>query len=77
MYAVKSENLTEASDMRHGGQVSTNWVKYHKKLNNAKTACEKDYGQPIKWAANRRKTKFSSGDLGHVMYIITLVKTED
>ena len=84
MFELESENLTSLGGPMGTESTSTNWRKFFKTVKSAKAAAEKDYGKKIDWAADKGPSRnlkpidlTCSGDLGHVMYHIKRVKTDD
>jgi hypothetical protein len=74
IFQLVSENLTHL-----GGNMGTeytypNYTKFFSSIEFAKKHAEKEYKGIIKWS--KRGDTISSGDLGHVMYLITPVKIE-
>ena len=76
MYELESENLTGLGGPMGSESISTNFRRYFKSLASAKKFAEKDYGGKIPWHTGRGD-KIHSGDLGHVMYHIRLIRTVD
>lgn len=74
-YELVSEDLTGVGGPMGTDHTTENFTKFFVDIENAKKYAEKDYGDKIEWI--RCNGGVSSGDLLHVMYDITPVKTED
>lgn len=75
IFEALSEDITMAAGGPMGSPTIENWRRYFTTMEKAKKACQIDYaGLDIKWS--RGTNKCSSGDLGHVMYTISLIKVE-
>lgn len=78
MFVLQSENLTQLGGRMGTEYITTNFRKYFKSLKAAKAYAEKDYGKKlIWWFKHKKKKEWETDDLGHVMYNINKIETED
>ena len=75
MYKLRNEDLTHLGGPMGAEYTTTRYNKYFTTVDKAKNFAEKEYGKPINWTKYNRS--ISSGDLGYVMYDITLVEIEE
>ena len=68
VYELISENLTGLGGPMGSEKVFNNFSKIFSFIGNCKAEAEKDYGTKINW--KNFEDRITSGDLGHVMYII-------
>lgn len=76
MYELESENLTGLGGPMGTERTWPNWRKFFRTAEAAKVYAERDFKKSIEWSGGLVRG-FSSGDLGHVMYHIRLVKIEE
>lgn len=75
LFELTSENLSNVGGPMGTDYTTTNFRKFYPSAEAAKSAAEKDYGRPIKWA-KKGKHGWTSGDLNYVMYDIVPVRVE-
>jgi len=77
MWMLISENLTGLGGPMGTETTSINFRKFFKHKENAVKFAQEDYSHgTIKWRECGRE-KYTSGDLGFVMYVIKKIETED
>ena len=72
MYCLTNKNITKCMD----GDISTRYIKFFNHKKNAQKHAEKEHGERINWSENPAGM-WCSGDLGHTMYYVVSVRTED
>jgi hypothetical protein len=77
MWMLISENLTGLGGRMGTETTSVNFRKFFNRKLNAVKFAQEDYRHGIiEWRGCGRE-KYTSGDLGHVMYVIKKIETED
>jgi hypothetical protein len=76
-YQLEGLDITMAAGGPMGSDTVTLFRKFFRRLPHARSFAEKHYKKPIEWLTKKKGVRWSSGDLGAVMYEIDKIKFED